>query len=369
MECITNQGRSDIPLYDLDVWFVSRRGTVRRYDTRLPLEMIELHRHSWRDTLTLQALPNDLKLVGLFLVGAYSIVLFGVGEVTQIAVVAVLLCFLPGYVTVAALFPWRDHETSPRRPEAGVRISVRERMGVSFGLSIALLPILGLALEAASMGFSTYTVLNTVGGYILVVGVVAIVRRRQLPESDRFELPIGSWFDELEQALTGGSIVDRTLTVVLFCSILLAGMVFIFAVGSPVDGQTYTDFHLLTAEDGEYVSGGYPDELVVGEGAELAWGIHNSEGVDAEYTVIVTQERVTESEGELVRLETVELDRQQLTVEDGERAVYDHEIFPTLTGENLRISYYLYRGDAPDSPSADDSYRSLHVWVDVEPSA
>ena len=331
--------------------------------------MIDMYRYNWRETLTLQIIPNDLKLVGGLLVGAYSVVLFGLGNLIQTVLVAVLLCFLPGYVTTAALFPWHDHDAPLERSKAGVRLSLRERVAVSFGLSIALIPIFGLAMSALSIEFSTWYILNTVVSYVFIVGGLATIRRRQVPESDRFELPLGSWFEELEQSLTSGSLLDRTLTAALIMSIVLAGVVFVFAVGSPVDGQSHTDFHLLTADGDQYISGGYPDEFVVGESAELTWGVHNSEGVETEYTVVIVQERVTESGGELVRLETTELDRQQVTVADEERVVYDHEIFPTLTGENLRVGYYLYQGEAPESPSTDDAYRHLHLWIDVEPSA
>lgn len=331
--------------------------------------MIELQRYNWRETLTLRIFPNDLRLVGISLVGSYLLVLFGQDGLLQTGLVAVLLCFLPGYVTVAALFPWHDHDAPLRRSEAGVRLSLRERTAVSFGLSVAILPLLGLTLSALGVGFSTFAILNMVGFYIVTVGVVATVRRRRLPESDRFELPIGSWFDELNESLTTGSLLDRTLTAALLCSIVLAGVVFVFALGSPVDGQTHTDFHLVTAEDGEYVSTGYPDEFVVGESAELAWGVHNSEGVETDYTVVIAQERVTQRDGELVRLETIELDRHEVTVADGERTMYEHEIYPTLIGEDLRVGYYLYRGDVSESPDTDEAYRSLHIWIDVEPSA
>ncbi len=331
--------------------------------------MIELRRYNWRETLTLRIFPNDLKLVGGLLAGSYLLVVFGESGLLQTVLVAVLLCFLPGYVTVAALFPWHDRDAPLRRADAGTRLSLRERAAVSLGLSVALLPLLGLTLSALGVGFSAFAILNIVGFYIVAGGALATVRRRRLPESDRFELPIDGWFDELTESLTTGSLLDRTLTAALLCSIVLAGVVFVFAVGSPVDGQTHTDFHLVTDDDGEYVSSGYPDELVVGESAELAWGVHNSEGVETDYTVVITQERVTQSDGELVRLETVVLDRHEVTVADGEREMYDHEMYPTLVGEDLRIGYYLYRGDVSESPDTDEAYRSLHIWIDVEPSA
>ena len=40
-------------------------------------------------------------------------------------------------------------------------------------------------------------------------------------------------------------------------------------------------------------------------------------------------------------------------------------VAPTATGEDLRLTYYLYRGDAPSDPSEGSAYRTLSLWVDV----
>ncbi|WP_418280286.1 DUF1616 domain-containing protein [Halorubrum sp. DTA98] len=311
-------------------------------------------------------LPLDLVAVGTFLVATYVALFLEAGAFIRVAASVVTICFFPGYVTTAALFPLTDQSESFRRRVEGTRITLRERGALSFGLSIALVPLIALTAGRFSTGFTTRGTFAMIAGYVAVVGVIAAYRRLRLPMEDRLYLPVHAWGDELADGLTSGSRINRVLTVGLVCSVLLAGGTFAFAAATPVDGERYTDFHLLTTnDDGEYVSAGYPEELTRGESAALSWGIKSYEAETTEYTVVSTIERVAEDDGQLRRIETAELDRTTTTVAPGEHEIVDHEISPPLVGENLRVSYYLYRGDAPGTPTEDTAYRHVHVWVNV----
>lgn len=313
-----------------------------------------------------QRLPFDLVAVGGLLAATYVTTLLPAGSLPRVVASVVTICVLPGYVTTAALFPLTSRGDSLRRGVDGTRITLRERGAMSLGLSVALVPIIALTVGRLSTGFTTDGTFAMIGGYVTVVGIIAAYRRLQLPEKERLYVPIEAWGAELFAGLGSGSRIDRVLTVALVCSVLVAGGTFAFAATTPVDGETYTDFHLLTVdEDGEYVSAGYPDELERNEPTELSWGIQSYEAETTEYTVITALERVSEDDGQLTRIETAELDRTTTTVSPGEREVVDHEIAPPLVGDNLRVSYYLYRGDAAGTPSEETAYRHLHIWVDV----
>lgn len=323
--------------------------------------------HSARDTVGFERrLPFDLVAAGVFLAATYATFFLQEGSLLRVAASVVTVCVLPGYVTTAALFPLTEREQSLRRGVEGTRITLRERGALSLGLSIALVPIIALTIGQFSSGFTTRGTFAMIGGYVAVVGVIAAYRRLRLPEEERLYVPVGTWVTELIDGLTSGSRINRVLTAALVCSILIAGGTFAFAAATPVDGETYTDFHLLTVdEDGEYVSAGYPEELERDEPTELSWGIRSYEAETTTYTVITTIERVSEADGQLTRVETAELDRATTTVSPGEHEIVDHEVAPPLVGENLRVSYYLYRGDAAGTPSEDTAYRHLHIWVDV----
>jgi uncharacterized membrane protein len=187
-----------------------------------------------------------------------------------------------------------------------------------------------------------------------------------VPPEERLSLPVRAWRAELATGVGAGATRDRLLTVALVASVLLAGAAFGYAAANPADGEAYTDFHLLTTnESGEQVSAGYPDRLARGENASVTWGIESHEAQQTEYTVVVALERVSLSDDGVRRIETVELDRQSAAVTPGERINRTHEIRPTIAGEDLRLSYYLYKGAAPDRASPETAYRHLYVWVDV----
>ena len=334
-------------------------------------------------------LPLDLIAVLGFLLLTSATLTLEAGSPVRVVASVITVCFLPGYVTTAALFPSygpaaaQDRRASPMhaRRSLPTRITLRERAALSIGLSVALVPVVAIAtvrilslgtgvlpINTAQFtgGFTTWNTVAMIGGYVTLVAGVAAVRWYRLAPEERFVFPLGSLVTELTGGVSSGSKADRVLTVALVCSILLAGGVFTFALASPMDGERYTDFHLLTTdENGEYVSADYPEELTRGESASLSWGIQSAEADRTEYTVVVQIERVDEQNQ---RIETVELDRTTETVDPGERVVNDHEITSPLTGENLRVSYYLYRGEAPGTPSEETAYRNLHIWVDVDPA-
>jgi uncharacterized membrane protein len=40
-------------------------------------------------------------------------------------------------------------------------------------------------------------------------------------------------------------------------------------------------------------------------------------------------------------------------------------VTPELTGDRMRLTYMLYRGAPPATPTTDNAYRELHLWVNV----
>ncbi|MGQ4556071.1 DUF1616 domain-containing protein [Halobellus sp. GM3] len=320
------------------------------------------------DHTAVVAIPFDLLAAGVLSGAAFLLVTLGISGPLRVVAGAVLLWFLPGYVTVAALFPRRG--TGAAESESGgERLSLRSRALLAVATSLALSIVAGLALGTVAAGFTPDLVLYATIGYVAAVGLLASVRRYQVPRRERFSLPVETWVDEALAAGTTGSRVNRALTLGLICSVLVAVGAFGFAVGAETPGQTYTDFHLVTSDDdGGYVSTGYPDELNESDPATLSWGIRNAEATDTEYTVVVELERVVESGGEMRVIESDELNRTSVSTAAGERAVRTHTVRPTLVGENLRLGFYLYRGDAPDRAGAETAYRHLHLWVTVTPT-
>jgi len=123
-------------------------------------------------------LQNELLFLNLLTILLIAIVIFIPSNVLCIIVGLPFLLFFPGYTLIAALFPRRD------------ALGSIERVALSFGLSIAVVPLIGLALNYTPWGITLYPVLISVTTFILTTSMVAWYQRRRLPEVERFTVSL-----------------------------------------------------------------------------------------------------------------------------------------------------------------------------------
>ncbi|WP_339106374.1 DUF1616 domain-containing protein [Haloterrigena salinisoli] len=312
--------------------------------------------------------PWDLIGVVCFAAAATALItILDVSSPLVRAAVGIPLLFLaPGYVTVSALFP---RATTARGSSVDTRIPVRqsreltdvERAALSFGISFALLPLLGLAIITSSWALSGSVVAFFVTCFVAVGAAVATVRRLLAPESERYRVGFRSQFAAARAALFDG---ESTLHAAVNVALVLSMIVAVTAVGyglvSPQQAEQYTDLQLLTEnESGELVASGYPEDLESGDAVPLVVALDNREGEAMNYTVVVQQQRV--EDGEVV--ERTELQRFDTAVDDGETAEEEVTLRPTATGDDVRISVLVFTEDVPETPTYDDAYRHGHIWT------
>ena len=84
------------------------------------------------------------------------------------------MLFLPGYSLIATLFPRKDD------------LDAIERIALSFGLSIAVVPLLGLALNYTPFGIRLSPILTVLSVFTISLAIGAYVRRSMIPEEERF---------------------------------------------------------------------------------------------------------------------------------------------------------------------------------------
>src|SRR2546425_7106395 len=98
-----------------------------------------------------------------------------------------LVLFVPGYILVAALFP------------SNKELDWIERIALSFGLSIAVVPLLGLLLNFTPWGIRFAPIVATIAAFTILVGLAAWWRRMRLREADRLaatlSLSLAGWKD------------------------------------------------------------------------------------------------------------------------------------------------------------------------------
>lgn len=291
--------------------------------------------------------------------------------------------FLPGYAFVAALFPEQgstdtratietDPEETPTRTE---RIRDRgidgiERVALSFGLSIAISPLIVLGLNFTPFGIRLIPIVVAIGGFTLLATAVATARRQALPPEDRFQVPFRQWYAAIYTELFNPETrADQILNVVLVVSLLLAVSSVGYAALVPKSGESFSEFYLLTEnESGALVADDYPQNFTVGQRQPLVVGIGNHEHEQVKYSVVAELQRVSTRNNSTTVRESRELERFSRTIPANGSVNWTHNVMPTMTGERLRLTYLLYRGSPPGNPTIENAYRETHLWVNVSTS-
>jgi uncharacterized membrane protein len=348
----------------------------------------------------IRRLPADLAAVVLWVVATNLAVFLPVVSETPLRIVLGLpfVLFVPGYALIAALFPEEgegmlhddvveseeaDGEDGEDEDSVGIGNRVAgdrqgidgiERVALSFGLSIAVVPLTGLVLNFTPWGIRLAPIMVSLSALTLGLTWIGAVRRWDLPPDERFAVPYRAWLAAGRSELfEPDSRADAALNVLLAASVVLAAASVGYAVAVPKQGESFSEFYLLTETDeGDLVADGYPTNMTAGESSELVVGIGNQEHATETYTVVVQLQRVrtvNASNGTVEVIERERLDRMEATLGHNETWLQPHTVTPTMTGDNLRVKYFLYRGDPPAEVSADTAYRDLHLWVNVSEPA
>ncbi|WP_115863632.1 DUF1616 domain-containing protein [Halorussus litoreus] len=325
------------------------------------------------DRLGRPALSVDLlAVVGYVVVAVALLFRAGVyGTPLAVALGVPLLLFVPGYALVSALFPGATPDDAvDDRTLAAVRrhgLSGVERIALGFGASLALLPILGLAISLSPWPIAPWPALLAVSGFAVGCSAVGAVRRSRRPPDRRFAVPLRAWVRRARRAISRGSILDSAINVGLAIAVVMSVAAIGFAVAAPSPSESYTDVSLLTRNGtGELVAEDYPDAIEQGASEPLVVELTNHEGESTDYSVVVELQRVRDGpDGGARVVEDRRLATFTPSVDAGERWRTTHEVTPTMTGEDLRLTYLVYEGDPPEDPNSRNAYRWVHVWVDV----
>lgn len=277
----------------------------------------------------------------LWLVAALTLLLILVitvfpSSTARVALGLPFLLFLPGYALTAALFPGRGSL-------GGV-----ERVALSWGLSIALVPLIGFALNFTSWGIRLYPILFSLAVFILAACGVAWYRRRRLASEDRFavsfKIRLPSW-----QGQRG---LDRVLSVALVAAIAAALGTLGYAIATPRIGEQFTEFYILGPEG---KAANYTTVLKVGEEGRVTVGIVNHEHEPATYRVELWMN------GAKSELRVAGKYRDYLETDLAHEAKWEQEVgfVPLAAGERQKVEFVLFKNGELRFEEP------LRLWIDV----
>lgn len=271
---------------------------------------------------------NEFAIIGALSIALALLITVADIHALRVALGLPFVLFFPGYTLIAALFPGRED------------LDGIERVALSFGLSIAVVPLIGLILNYTPWGIRLYPILISLMFFILAMSFLGWYRRKRLPEEKRLALVLNFTLPDWK----GMSRLDRVLSVLLVASILFAVGSLAYVITTPKVGEKFTEFYIL-GPGGK--AEGYPRELKAGQEATVILGVVNHEYSAVEYRV-----EIRAADKVIKTMDSIKLDHE---------GKYENPVSFSVkqTGQKIKVEFLLYRS------SDSEPYRNLHLWVDV----
>ena len=264
----------------------------------------------------------------------FVIIAFLPNNALRIVIGLPVVLFFPGFTLLAALFPRKES------------LNDIERVALSFGLSIAVVPLIGLALNYTPWGIRLYPILIALFIFIFGMSVIGWYRNRKLTEEERIALHIFIRFPSLSHLWSEQSLRDKIITIMLTACIIVAAGALVYVARQPRNVEKFTEFYILN-DAGEVED--YPGTIVAGQSAKLILGVINHENEATTYRIEITLGGKSMQQIEPFVLNAELKQEQEITV------------IPFEKGDRQELVFLLYKGDSADV------YESLHLWLDVVP--
>ncbi|MDD4126667.1 MAG: DUF1616 domain-containing protein [Methanomicrobium sp.] len=303
---------------------------------------------------------KDIIFIFIWLILAVLFIYAPVFNQTPLRVVFALpvVLFIPGYALIAALFPGNKD------------IDGIERIALSFGLSIAVVPLIGLGLNYTPWGIRLDPIVTSLVIFTTAMLLIAQFRRAELPKDEMFEIPLHSLADEAKEELfpKDSTKTDKILSIILIISIFAAIATTIFVIVVPKEGEKFTEFYIL-GEKG--MAADYPTKFYAGSDNNITIGIGNHEYRDISYFVeifAINQTFDEKTNTSAINKMTL-LGREEINIPDNKTTEFDYT-FNIKDPAMNKLEFLLFADSYPDNSVTkfdriNESYRDLHLWVDV----
>ena len=317
--------------------------------------------------------PVDLYFCLLVSASIAVLIHLGVTGPARIALGLPFVLFVPGYVFIFALFPEK-----PRRHSG---IEAIERIALSLGMSIAIVPLIGLALNYTPWGIRLQPILVSLLIFVGGSALVGLYRWRKLEPERRHVIEF-----EVGWSSLGESRLDRALSIALGLSIVVAVGALIWAITTPKIGERFTEFYILGPGG---MADEYPTNLTVNQTGMVILGIQNHEYENLTYFVEVWVVNQTWNEetnttvyfwGILLDRFNVSLPSRPIKIDEQWTPQWEknYTFSIPVAGRN-KLAFLLYKGQPPplvaergrryDSQAMgyrmENAYREVHLWVNV----
>lgn len=327
--------------------------------------------------LTFEKYPITLIICLLWSIFTLVFILLDINNIFRIILSIPIIIFIPGYLLIYALFPEKTEKRS---------IDNIQRIALSIGISIAIVPFFGIVLNYSPWKISLIPIILTLETFILILGGIALKRWHDTPPSNRYILTINLSLPKDETK------IDRLLTIFLLLCIIITISLVIYAVFVPKQGEQFTVFYVLGPNHLAY---DYPLNLSIGENATVILGIVNHEHSIMNYSLEVWLSNQTIKYNNITKMNetiyhnlwfldhiTCTLPHQPLNLVDTATSQWEYNYTFNITKKGFyKVVFLLYTTDIYRYSKNQDyrfmayekvdndqinAYRNLYLWINVQ---
>jgi len=322
--------------------------------------------------VSFQRIPVDLVLCLMGSAILTSLAFFNVENPVRLILGVPFMLFIPGYVLVSALFPFKKQ---------GKGIDIIERIGLSLVGSFALVPLFGVALIFSPWGLRLVPWLLVLCLFIFGVGSIALYRWYATTIEERFSLTFHVSIQTFENRF------HKIVTFTLGALIIIAITLTIYVIVLPRVGEKFTEFYVL---DVNGTTDQFPQNLIVGENASVILGVTNHEYQTILYVIQVwlTNETTLFNDSRnttetvvthmwFINEIKVKLNHTPVDLETFQEPQWEHNYsFSLMKQGNFKLTFLLFTTPTEHFAINEDyknvaeeilesAYRELHLWVTV----
>ncbi len=261
------------------------------------------------------------------------IIYFAPDNVFRIILGLPFVLLFPGYALISVLFPEKE------------RLGGVERLALSFGLSLAIIPIMGLIMNY-TFGVSLNSVLYSLAGFVLIFSIIAIIRQRGLTDAEKHSFTISfAWFDRQ-------SILERILSVILVLVACGTVGVLVYTIAVPKTGSEYSELYILNSQGN---TDNYPSKIQIGDTESVIVVVINHENQTADYRIEVQIDNDPNDDIAPITLDTID----NIILENEEKYETPASFTPQITGDGQKVYFILFK-DGETEP-----YLEVNLTINV----
>ncbi len=175
---------------------------------------------------------------------------------------------IPGYLLTVILYPKKDH------------LENITRVILSIGLSIIIVPVIGLIHNYLSLAVDLQPMMLTLTVFNMVLLVLSWLSRKKIPEEERFEFKVKVNITELKNKMKENK---HIYSVMIITGVFIIAL-FIFMLSFPKNSVDFTEFY-ITGPDGRIVE--YSGQIRTGEDIKVNVIIVNHEQETTKYRLVI----------------------------------------------------------------------------------